>query len=94
MLLLRSSGDAATEATRIGFLRRFGERLATAAGWQPDQGDDELLLRAQVVLAAGLGIVVLRTSARLEPLTGATEGDLLGPLNDLVDVLLRQKRSD
>lgn len=88
MLLLRSSGDEATEATRIGFLRRFGERLASAAGWNPTTRDDETLLRAQLVLAAGLGIVVLRSSAGLEPLTSATEHDLRGPLDDLVRALL------
>jgi AcrR family transcriptional regulator len=88
MLLLRSSGDEATEATRIGFLRRFGERLATAAGWKPLMGDDETLLRAQLVLAAGLGIVVLRSSAGLEPITSAGPGRLRGPLDDLVRALL------
>jgi AcrR family transcriptional regulator len=86
-LLLRRSGDERIDQLRLGFLRYYTERLATAAGWHPGAGDDELLVRAQLVLAASIGAVVFR-SAGLEPLATADEGDLVGPMRDLVDALL------
>lgn len=88
-LLLRSSGDDRAEQMRIGILRTFGERLATAAGWHPDDPDTAaLLLRAQLVLATAVGIAVLRRSPGLTPLDTATEADLAVPLRHLVDALL------
>ncbi|MEV6931355.1 TetR family transcriptional regulator [Dactylosporangium sp. NPDC051485] len=86
MLLLRSSGDERADEIRRGVLRTSAERLAAAAGWRP--GDDETLLRAQMVLAASLGIVLLRVSGALEPLMSAGEEDLSGPLGELVGALL------
>ncbi|GAA1036507.1 TetR/AcrR family transcriptional regulator [Virgisporangium ochraceum] len=86
-LLLRRSGDERIDQLRVGFLRYYTERLATAAGWHPGAGDDGLLVRAQLVLAASIGAVVFR-SAGLEPLATADEGDLVGPMRDLVDALL------
>ncbi|GAB3938604.1 hypothetical protein GCM10027614_18990 [Micromonospora vulcania] len=41
-----------------------------------------------MVLAAGIGIAVLRSSLRLQPLASAAEQDLVAPLRDLVDALL------
>ncbi|GAA2336019.1 hypothetical protein [Dactylosporangium salmoneum] len=86
MLLLRSSGDERAEEIRRGVLRTSAERLAAAAGWRP--GDDDTLLRAQVVLAAALGIVLLRASGALEPLQSAGEENLTGPLREMVGALL------
>ncbi|HEX9999465.1 MAG TPA: TetR family transcriptional regulator [Actinoplanes sp.] len=88
-LLFRSSGDERADEIRLGVLRTSGERLATAAGWQPGRpGADELLLRAQLVLAAAIGTALLRSTTRLEPLAAATEADLVAPLRDLVGGLL------
>ncbi|MEH1164334.1 TetR family transcriptional regulator [Micromonospora sp. CPCC 205539] len=88
-LLLRSSGDARADEIRLGVLRYSSEQLASARGWRPDEPDSErVLLRAQMVLAAGLGMAVLRSSTPLQPLSSATEQDLVGPLRDLVDALL------
>ena len=88
-LLLRSSGDERAEQIRLGVLRAFGERLASAAGWHPTDPDaEQVLLRAQLVLAASIGIAVLRSFPGLEPLASATEKDLVEPLRDLVDALL------
>ena len=81
-LLLRSSGDERADQIRVDTLRSFAERLAEVAG------DDSLLLRAQIVLCAALGIAMLRSTVRLEPLASATEDDLVGPLSDLFDGLL------
>jgi AcrR family transcriptional regulator len=89
VLLLRSSGDEKADRIRIGMLRTSSERLATVAGWHPGHPSaDELLLRAQVVLATAVGISVLRSMTRLDPLAAATEQDLTGPMQDVVTALL------
>lgn len=84
-LLLRSSGDARADEIRLGILRSFAERLAELAG---DPGDDRLLLRAQITLAATLGITLLRSAAAMEPLASAGEQDLVDPLRDMINALL------
>ncbi|MDI1462612.1 helix-turn-helix domain-containing protein [Catellatospora sp. KI3] len=94
LLLLRSSGDERTEQMRLGVLRRFAERLAATAGWQPDRPDDgQLMLRAQLVLSAAIGVTLLRASG-LQPLTYAGERDLVEPLRDLVNGVLRATRPE
>lgn len=89
-LLLRSSGDAGADEIRRGVLSRASEQLAAARGWRPGEpGSEQILLRAQMALAAGIGVAVLRSSSiQLEPLSSAAEEDLVGPLRDLVDALL------
>lgn len=82
VLLLRSSGDTRAEEIRVGMLRTFSERLATLAG------GDELLLRAQIVIAASLGIALLRSNTQLEPLGSAGHDALTGPITDLVEAVL------
>jgi AcrR family transcriptional regulator len=89
LLLLRSSGDEQAERIRVGVLHSYSERIAGLAGWTGDAPDPgNLLLRAQIVLAAALGLVVLRTTAGMEPLVSAGAGDLAAPLHDLVNALL------
>ncbi|MFF3564778.1 TetR/AcrR family transcriptional regulator [Streptomyces sp. NPDC002574] len=89
MLLLRSSGDERAERLRLNVLRGYSERLAAAAGRPAgDPGDDTLMLRAQLVLALSLGVALLRSSTRLEPLASATAAELAEPLRDLVDTAL------
>ncbi len=65
------------------------------AAWRPlrdgapgDPDAEHILLRAQLVLAASIGIAVLRSSAGLDPLARATEEELLVPLRELVETLL------
>ena len=84
LLLLRSSGDERAEEIRLGILRGHAERLAATAG--PGTAGD-VILRAEMLLAAVAGIVLLRRSG-LAPLSAATEDDLLTPLRDLVAALL------
>jgi AcrR family transcriptional regulator len=92
VLLLRSSGDERADQIRLGILRSFAERLAATAGREPDDPDgDRLLLRAQLALAAALGIALLRSTAPIEPLASASEDDLIAPLHDLISGLLTQK---
>jgi AcrR family transcriptional regulator len=85
-LLLRTSGDERAEEIRRGVLRASAERLAATA--HHTAGDDETLLRAQMVLAASLGIVLLRSVGGMEPLQSADRDALAGPLRDLVAALL------
>ena len=86
VLLLRSSGDEAADRIRLGLLHSYSERLAAAAGADP--GDERMLLRAQVVIAAAAGIALLRTKAGMEPLASATESDFVAPLRDMIEALL------
>jgi AcrR family transcriptional regulator len=86
VLLLRSSGDESADRIRLDLLRSYGQRLAATAGWPED--DEDMLLRAQIVLASATGIALLRTRSGLEPLASATPQDLTGPLRDLIDALL------
>ena len=86
ILLLRSSGDARADEIRLGILRTFGEKMARLAGWE--EGDDALLLRAQMIIAASLGIAMVRSKSGLEPLASATKDDLVGPLTDLIGAVL------
>jgi AcrR family transcriptional regulator len=89
VLLLRSSGDERADRIRLGALRVSCERLAALAGWHPGHPDaDRLMLRAQVVLAASVGISVLRSTTGLVPLADATEDDLAGPLGEVIAALL------
>ena len=80
LLLLRSSGDEQAEQSRVRVLRAFAERLAALAGWAPgDLGENAILLRAELVLAAAMGIRVLRALGAPEPLMSATETELAIP---------------
>lgn len=90
LLLLRSSGDRRADEIRTRTMQRYTERMASIAGWSPeDPGTQHLLLRAQIAMALGFGIVVMRTSAELEPLASASVGDLGVPLGEVVRTLLR-----
>ncbi|WP_186315636.1 TetR/AcrR family transcriptional regulator [Catellatospora sichuanensis] len=90
LLLLRSSGDERADQIRRNTVRSFAERLASAAGWRPGHPDgDRLMLRAQMALATSFGIVLLRSSTGLEPLSSAGPQDLVAPLQDVIDGLLR-----
>ncbi|WP_433362110.1 TetR/AcrR family transcriptional regulator [Actinoplanes sp. CA-142083] len=81
-LLLRSSGDERADQIRLEVLRTSTERLAAVAG-----GDDALL-GAQIVFATAIGISLLRSSIRMEPIASATEAQLEAHLRNLVDALL------
>jgi AcrR family transcriptional regulator len=89
MLLLRSSGDDGADAIRRETLRRYAERLA---GVVADEVTDDLLLRAEMALSVVLGITMLRTSTRVEPLASAAESDIAGPLDDALRALLTGRR--
>lgn len=88
-LLLRSSGDERADAIRLGVLRTSAERLAAAAGRRPgDPEADDLLLRAELVVATAIGLTLMRSSTPVEPLASAPAAALVPPLRDLIDALL------
>jgi hypothetical protein len=49
---------------------------------------DDRLLRAELVVALGVGIAVVRSAVGLQPLRDATPDELAGPLREVVDALL------
>jgi AcrR family transcriptional regulator len=88
LMLLRSSGDERAEEIRLGTLRSFAERLA-AINRTPAQEtvDDEAVLDAQFVLAAVLGVTILR-AAGLDPLSTADPDELTSRLRRLITAML------
>lgn len=94
LILLRSSGDAGVDAIRRDIIRSYAERMARATGWKPTDADAEsVLLRAQLAMATALGIVLLRSSTGVQPLTSVTRDDLVGPLGDMLRALLSPSAS-
>ncbi|MEU4562256.1 TetR family transcriptional regulator [Actinoplanes sp. NPDC023936] len=85
LLLLRTSGDETAERIRRETLESISRRLATAAG--SDSDDPRILLNAQVVLSAALGVLILR-SAALQPLAAADQDQLAEPLRVMIAALL------
>jgi AcrR family transcriptional regulator len=93
LLLLRSSGDDAVDRIRRETLRGYAERLAgtvRAAGSEP--GDEDLLVRAEIALSVVLGMTMLRTSTRVEPLASANVEAVAVPLEDALRALLGDGR--
>jgi AcrR family transcriptional regulator len=89
LLLMRSSGDEHAEAIRARTLRTFAERLALLAGGEMDDEDrDRRLLAAQVVVAAGFGITIMRSWSAVSPLATAGPDELLPPVRALLEALL------
>jgi AcrR family transcriptional regulator len=87
LLLLRSSGDEQADQIRRATLESFSRRIATRAGLNPDDNEGHAL-RAQIVLATVLGMVLLRSSGGSEPLASASATELQGPLGDAFQLLL------
>ena len=89
LLLLRTSKDERANAIRRSILQSFAEKLASFAGWVPGPGSDaRLLVRAELVMAATLGMIQLRASSSVEPLTSATEEQLASEVETLLAALL------
>lgn len=88
LMLLRTTGDERIDDMRRTVLEAVSRRLAEGAG--DPEPDRAALLRAQIVLATALGLTLLRTSLRIEPLASAGERELLGPVTDVINALLPQ----
>ena len=90
LLLMRSSGDENADAIRRRSLERLTRKLAASAGWSDDDLDaTDVLLRVQLAIATLLGVVMLRTSAAVEPIASASDDDLAGPLGEVLRMLLQ-----
>jgi AcrR family transcriptional regulator len=89
LLLLRSSGDDNADLIRRRTLEHFTRRLAGAAGWRDDDPSTApILLRAQLAIAMGMGVIMLRTSAAVEPIASASPAELLDALGETFKILL------
>ena len=85
LLLLRTAGDPAADQVRRNVLRTIAERLVAASGL--DAAD--AVLRAEMVLATALGLVLMRSTIAVEPLASADHEELVAPLGDVITALLR-----
>jgi AcrR family transcriptional regulator len=89
LLLLRSSGDENADLIRRRTLEHFTRRLAAAAGWRDEDPDSApILLRAQLAIAMGMGVIMLRTSAVAEPIASASPAELTSALGETFRNLL------
>ncbi|MFG2957278.1 TetR/AcrR family transcriptional regulator [Streptomyces sp. NPDC048291] len=85
LMLLRDSGDEQVAELRRRALAEFGRQVLEASG-ASSAPDAEL--RAELLVALGVGVAVVRSAVGLRPLADATPDDLLGPLRDVVEGLL------
>ncbi|MBF4621438.1 TetR/AcrR family transcriptional regulator [Clavibacter sp. VKM Ac-2542] len=91
LLLLRSSGDENADRIRRRTLEHFTQSIARAAGWIDDDARTaSILLRAQLTIATMTGVVMLRTSAAVQPVATATAEELSGPLARMFRTLLTE----
>jgi AcrR family transcriptional regulator len=97
LMLLRVSGDERVDSLRKQALQDFSRQVLEASDPAREQGadddaSDERLLRAQLVVALGVGVSLVRSAVGLQPLSDATSDDLVGPLRNVVDALLAPPR--
>lgn len=85
MLWLRGTADEPDVTLRRAALEQFIEDMldAVGAGTSPVRR-----LRAQLIAALAVGIVVIKAVAEPEPLTTASPAELAGPLGEVIDLLL------
>jgi AcrR family transcriptional regulator len=87
VLMLLRSGDEQVDDLRRHALEEFSRQVLASCGAM-SAPEDEGLLRAQLLVALGVGVAILRSTVGLQPLGEATSDDLLGPLGDIVAGLL------
>jgi AcrR family transcriptional regulator len=88
LMLLRVSGDERVDSLRRQALEDFSRQLLEASGTSRMPSDGDRLLRAELLVALGVGVAIVRSAVGLLPLRDATSDDLIGPLRDVVDALL------
>ncbi|MFD3377506.1 MULTISPECIES: TetR/AcrR family transcriptional regulator [unclassified Streptomyces] len=88
LMLLRSSGNDQVDALRTKALDDLARRILHAAGGEPPDEGDSRILEAQLVVALGVGVSVLRSTVALQPLSDATADELGPPLRQILDALL------
>lgn len=93
LLLLQTSGDERADELRRDILHAFAERMSAASGEHAHgRVADEVSLRAQIALASLLGVVLVRATTGLLPLSGAHTEELVGPLTEVLELLLGPSR--
>ncbi|MER6271491.1 helix-turn-helix domain-containing protein [Streptomyces sp900105755] len=85
LMLLRDSGDEQVAQLRRQALAEFGRQVLEASG---GSSAPDARLRAELLVALGVGVAVVRSAVGLRPLADATPEDLVGPLRDVVEGLL------
>ncbi|MFD3586145.1 TetR/AcrR family transcriptional regulator [Streptomyces sp. NPDC058683] len=85
LMLLRDSGDEQVAELRRRALEEFGRQVLEASG---ATSAPDALLRAELLVALGVGVAVVRSAVGLRPLADAAPEDLVGPLRDVVEALL------
>ncbi|MEU4657414.1 TetR family transcriptional regulator [Streptomyces sp. NPDC023723] len=90
LLLLRTSGNDHVDALRATALDGLARRVLRAAGEGdgPADAEGDRLLEAQLLVALGIGVAVLRSSVRLQPLSDADAAALGPALGRVLDALL------
>jgi AcrR family transcriptional regulator len=88
LMLLRVSGDERVDSLRRQALEDFSRQILEASGTSRVRDDGERLLRAELLVALGVGVAIVRSAVGLQPLRDATSDDLIGPLREVVDTLL------
>ncbi|MCO8269327.1 TetR family transcriptional regulator [Actinoplanes sp. TRM 88003] len=86
LMLLRASGDPTVTAGRREAIEAAAARILAAAG--PADSVPDALLRAELLVALGVGVAVLRSAVGAQPLTDAGPDALATPLRAVVDALL------
>lgn len=84
LMLLRPSGDPEADALRRAALRDFAHQILQSS----EATGEDALLRAQLVVALGIGVAVLRSTVALPPLSDASAETLAGPLEAALTALL------
>ncbi|WP_194903800.1 TetR/AcrR family transcriptional regulator [Catenulispora rubra] len=86
LLLVRESGDPGTDELRRAALTDISRSIASAAGDGAGSVEQDLL-PAQVLLATGVGMAVLRAAVGLQPLVSAGSDQIEPMVRRLVDAL-------
>ncbi|MGW5715247.1 TetR family transcriptional regulator [Amycolatopsis sp. NPDC003865] len=82
LLLAHHPGTERANRIRLAGLRAFGTALSAESAQQTGDDGEKYVLPAQLLLAAAIGVALLR-SAGLQPLASAREQALLEPLAEL-----------
>lgn len=81
LMLLRVSGDERVDGLRRQALLDFSRQILGVS-------ENQDLLRAELLVALGVGISVVRSAVGLQPLLDATAEELTGPLREIIGALL------
>lgn len=84
MLLVRSSGDTGIEQLRAQAFKDMADKILRSV---ERERTGEEALRAQMVLAAAVGMVMLRSAKELDPLSEITADELVVPMRDLISAM-------